>query len=547
MNRYVLVYFLKGSLPWQGLKARNAKRKYNMILERKQAISIQQLCQGLPQQFAEYLAYCRSLKFDAKPNIPYLQGLLRELYKAQGHSTTGPMDWDWSKFDALVESNSECSSGDVGAVEATADTVQGCVAASTTAEGVTSRTQVAITDGKGQLPQATFSETPACDVRGSGALPARKITAANTDEEPCADDVGGRHVGEVEDAMKTVVISMAAGCGSGQPVEVGGPSRPEIEGQNTLQGASAWSKWNLRTKTSAAFWAGATRSWSARDSSSGQSRTVPVAGMRAITKTTARGSPLRESPDRLATDDAKKGEGGTRNANQRAKATNTKTASVDVTRTVRPHTAHGNRATDIGGEVSASQGAFGEGGEAAPVVAGARGMIRYRNERSGSAASGGISTRGCHSWFGGGSDGSGVRGSGKGTQRGHRPATGSAKESIHQRGRQLSGAQLEAWRRAASASGLRNHARHDTYGAKGVKTTGRPGAPGNVVDGMAARASRSSYTVHGRQGSSFGTGAESATVGVGRQRPLSARSRGLGVPSPAFVHPPSYFADRAYF
>lgn len=52
------------------------------------------------------------------------------------------MDWDWSKFDALLESNSECSSGDVGAVEATADTVQGFVAASTTAEGVTSRTQV---------------------------------------------------------------------------------------------------------------------------------------------------------------------------------------------------------------------------------------------------------------------------------------------------------------------------------------------------------------------------------------------------------------------
>lgn len=68
--------------------------------------------------------------------------------------------------------------------------------------------------------------------------------------------------------------------------------------------------------------------------------------------------------------------GGTKNANQRGKATDTKAASVDVTRAVRPHTAHGTRATDIGGEVSASQGAFGEGGEAAPVVAGARGMIR---------------------------------------------------------------------------------------------------------------------------------------------------------------------------
>ncbi|CAM9499521.1 unnamed protein product, partial [Ectocarpus fasciculatus] len=196
------------------------------------------------------------------------------------------MDWDWSKFDALHGSNnSESSSGDAGVVEATADTVQGFVAASTTAEGVTSRTQVAIADGKGQLPQANYNEAPACDVRGSGALPARKNTAADTDEEPCADDVGGR---------------------------------------------------NLRTKTSAAFWAGATRSWSARDASSGQSRTVPVAGIRAMATTTGRGSPLRESSDRLASGDTKKGEGGTKSANQRWKATDTKPASVDVTRAVRP-------------------------------------------------------------------------------------------------------------------------------------------------------------------------------------------------------------------
>lgn len=51
VGRFVLVYFLKGSLPWQGLKARNAKRKYKIIMERKQAISIQQLCQvGSPSR-----------------------------------------------------------------------------------------------------------------------------------------------------------------------------------------------------------------------------------------------------------------------------------------------------------------------------------------------------------------------------------------------------------------------------------------------------------------------------------------------------------------
>lgn len=52
---YMLVYFLKSSLPWQGLKARNAQRKYSLILEKKQSVSISALCHGLPPQFAEYL------------------------------------------------------------------------------------------------------------------------------------------------------------------------------------------------------------------------------------------------------------------------------------------------------------------------------------------------------------------------------------------------------------------------------------------------------------------------------------------------------------
>lgn len=42
---------------------------------------------------------------------------------------------------------------------------------------------------------------------------------------------------------------------------------------------------NLRPKTSAAFWSGATRGWSTRDGSSGQPRTVPVAGIRAVPTT----------------------------------------------------------------------------------------------------------------------------------------------------------------------------------------------------------------------------------------------------------------------
>ena len=43
---YVLMYFLRGNLPWQGLKARNVKEKYEKIKEKKISITLDNLCQG---------------------------------------------------------------------------------------------------------------------------------------------------------------------------------------------------------------------------------------------------------------------------------------------------------------------------------------------------------------------------------------------------------------------------------------------------------------------------------------------------------------------
>jgi len=94
---YVLVYFLRGVLPWQGLKAKTASKKYKLIMEKKQSVTISELCQGCPMQFAEYLTYCRSLAFDSKPDMQYLRGLFRDLYIQNGFANQ-VSEWDWDRY-----------------------------------------------------------------------------------------------------------------------------------------------------------------------------------------------------------------------------------------------------------------------------------------------------------------------------------------------------------------------------------------------------------------------------------------------------------------
>lgn len=45
---YVLMYFNRGSLPWQGLRAATKRQKYEIISEKKMATSVEELCRGYP-------------------------------------------------------------------------------------------------------------------------------------------------------------------------------------------------------------------------------------------------------------------------------------------------------------------------------------------------------------------------------------------------------------------------------------------------------------------------------------------------------------------
>ncbi|KAI3878492.1 hypothetical protein MKX03_007272, partial [Papaver bracteatum] len=95
---YVLMYFLRGSLPWQGLRAGTKKQKYEKISEKKVSTSIEALCRGYPSEFASYFHYCRSLRFDDKPDYAYLKRIFRELFIREGFQFDYVFDWTILKY-----------------------------------------------------------------------------------------------------------------------------------------------------------------------------------------------------------------------------------------------------------------------------------------------------------------------------------------------------------------------------------------------------------------------------------------------------------------
>ncbi|XP_034248618.1 casein kinase I isoform X4 [Thrips palmi] len=90
---HMFMYFLRGSLPWQGLKADTLKERYQKIGDTKRATPIESLCEGHPEEMATYLRYVRRLDFFETPDYEYLRKLFQELFERRGYVDDGEFDW----------------------------------------------------------------------------------------------------------------------------------------------------------------------------------------------------------------------------------------------------------------------------------------------------------------------------------------------------------------------------------------------------------------------------------------------------------------------
>jgi casein kinase 1 len=91
---HVFMYFLRGILPWQGLKAATNKQKYEKIGEKKQTTPIKELCEGYPEEFGIYLNYVRKLGFEETPDYDFLRELFTKVLRNNGDIEDDIFDWN---------------------------------------------------------------------------------------------------------------------------------------------------------------------------------------------------------------------------------------------------------------------------------------------------------------------------------------------------------------------------------------------------------------------------------------------------------------------
>ena len=78
---YMIIFFMKGNLPWQDIDSEDEVNKFTKIYLMKKNIKESELCAGLPVEIYKFLKYVQNLDFEEKPNYDYLRSLFIDLLK----------------------------------------------------------------------------------------------------------------------------------------------------------------------------------------------------------------------------------------------------------------------------------------------------------------------------------------------------------------------------------------------------------------------------------------------------------------------------------
>ena len=70
---YMIIYFMRGKLPWQGVTGNKKMERYLKIYKMKKNVAPEDLCKSLPKQMTEFMKYIKQLEFEQEPDYKYLR------------------------------------------------------------------------------------------------------------------------------------------------------------------------------------------------------------------------------------------------------------------------------------------------------------------------------------------------------------------------------------------------------------------------------------------------------------------------------------------
>ncbi|KAA6403670.1 MAG: putative Casein kinase I [Streblomastix strix] len=97
---YIIIYLLKGFLPWQGQRGPNSRIRRQMIGDLKRKITMSELCKYLPNEIMGFLTYVRSLSLHQNPDYSYCIKLLRQAFINSGFLKSD--SWEWNDKGEII-------------------------------------------------------------------------------------------------------------------------------------------------------------------------------------------------------------------------------------------------------------------------------------------------------------------------------------------------------------------------------------------------------------------------------------------------------------
>ena len=107
---FCLLHFLKGSLPWMGIKTKTLCEKFKQVSTVKSNSDIGFLCEGLIPEFYELFKYIRELSFDQDPNYPAIHVIVKKMISSQNIQMDYIYDWKLFKSNEKDQPEKEVQS-----------------------------------------------------------------------------------------------------------------------------------------------------------------------------------------------------------------------------------------------------------------------------------------------------------------------------------------------------------------------------------------------------------------------------------------------------